>query len=77
MHRLHALCEPECPVEAIYSEEELPAGQEQFKRLNAELAESLASDHREEGRTAGCQGVGRQARKGRAARALEPRPEAP
>ena len=32
------LCEPECPVEAIFSEEELPAGQEQFKPLNAELA---------------------------------------
>jgi ferredoxin len=32
------LCEPECPVEAIFSEEELPAGQEQFTALNAELA---------------------------------------
>jgi ferredoxin len=32
------LCEPECPVEAIFSEEELPAGQEQFRALNAELA---------------------------------------
>jgi ferredoxin len=32
------LCEPECPVEAIFSEEELPKGQEQFKQLNAELA---------------------------------------
>jgi ferredoxin len=32
------LCEPECPVEAIFSEEELPAGQESFKALNAELA---------------------------------------
>jgi ferredoxin len=32
------LCEPECPAEAIYSEEELPAGQEQFTALNAELA---------------------------------------
>src|ERR1700726_1744504 len=32
------LCEPECPVEAIFSEEELPAGQEHFKQLNAELA---------------------------------------
>src|SRR4026207_197456 len=32
------LCEPECPVEAIFSEEELPAGQEQFRQLNAELA---------------------------------------
>jgi ferredoxin len=32
------LCEPECPIEAIFSEEELPAGQEQFVQLNAELA---------------------------------------
>jgi len=24
------LCEPECPVEAIYSEDELPEGQEHF-----------------------------------------------
>jgi ferredoxin len=32
------LCEPECPVEAIFSEEELPAGQEPFKQINAELA---------------------------------------
>ena len=32
------LCEPECPAEAIYSEEELPAGQEQFTALNKELA---------------------------------------
>jgi ferredoxin len=32
------LCEPECPIEAIYSEEELPKGQEDFKAINAELA---------------------------------------
>jgi ferredoxin len=32
------LCEPECPAEAIYSEEELPAGQEDFLQINAELA---------------------------------------
>jgi len=32
------LCEPECPAEAIFSEEELPAGQEQFLQINAELA---------------------------------------
>jgi ferredoxin len=32
------LCEPECPVDAIYSEDELPKGQEQFLKLNAELA---------------------------------------
>ena len=32
------LCEPECPVEAIYSEDELPPGQEKFLQLNAELS---------------------------------------
>ena len=32
------LCEPECPAEAIYSEDELPAGQEHMIELNAELA---------------------------------------
>lgn len=34
-----ALCEPECPIDAIYSEDELPADQENFRELNAELAE--------------------------------------
>ena len=34
-----ALCEPECPVEAIYSEDELPANQQEFIEINAELAE--------------------------------------
>ncbi len=32
------LCEPECPAQAIFSEDDLPAGQEQFLQLNAELA---------------------------------------
>ena len=32
------LCEPECPVEAIYDEDELPDGQEEFLALNATLA---------------------------------------
>jgi ferredoxin len=32
------LCEPECPVEAIFSEEEIPDGQGDFKQLNADLA---------------------------------------
>mgnify|MGYP002661997811 CR=1 FL=1 len=34
------LCEPECPVNAIYPEEDVPAGQEPFVALNAELAKS-------------------------------------
>jgi len=32
------LCEPECPAEAIVAEDDLPADQEQFLELNAELA---------------------------------------
>src|SRR4029077_9764226 len=31
-----ALCEPECPVDAIFSEDELPENQQQFLALNAE-----------------------------------------
>ena len=30
-------CEPECPVDAIYSEDELPEDQIPFIELNAEL----------------------------------------
>ena len=33
------LCEPECPVDAIFAEDEIPAGQENFIELNQELAE--------------------------------------
>ena len=34
-----ALCEPECPAVAIFSEDEVPAGMENFIELNAELAD--------------------------------------
>ena len=34
------LCEPECPVEAIYSEDELPEDQQEYVALNAELCKS-------------------------------------
>lgn len=34
-----ALCEPECPVDAIFSEDELPESEAVFLELNAELAE--------------------------------------
>jgi ferredoxin len=34
------LCEPECPVEAIFSEDELPDDQQRFLALNAELSQS-------------------------------------
>ena len=33
------LCEPECPAQAIFAEDDVPAGQQQqFLALNAELA---------------------------------------
>ena len=32
------LCEPECPANAILSEDEVPEGQKQFIELNAELS---------------------------------------
>ena len=35
-----ALCEPECPAQAIFSEDEVPADQQQFIELNAELSET-------------------------------------
>ena len=31
------LCEPECPAEAIFLEDDIPEGQEHFLELNAEL----------------------------------------
>ena len=33
-----AVCIPECPVNAIYAEEDLPADQRHFIAINAELA---------------------------------------
>jgi ferredoxin len=33
-----AVCIPECPVNAIYAEDDLPAGQQPVVALNAELA---------------------------------------
>ncbi|RXR00903.1 ferredoxin FdxA [Pseudoxanthomonas composti] len=34
------LCEPECPIGAIFPEDDVPAGQEAFVELNAELSKS-------------------------------------
>ncbi|MDH5360990.1 MAG: ferredoxin family protein [Gammaproteobacteria bacterium] len=33
-----ALCEPECPAEAIFAEDDVPNDQQHFTALNAELA---------------------------------------
>ncbi len=38
-----ALCEPECPVDAIYAEDELPEDQQEFLQLNADLAEQWSN----------------------------------
>lgn len=32
------LCEPECPVQAIYPEDDVPDGQQQFLEINADLS---------------------------------------
>jgi len=32
------LCEPECPINAIYSEEDLPEDQQHFLKLNEDLS---------------------------------------
>ena len=34
-----ALCEPECPVDAIFADDEIPEGQEKFLELNRELSQ--------------------------------------
>jgi len=40
-----ALCEPECPADAIFSEDELPEDQVGFLALNAELSEEWADNN--------------------------------
>jgi len=34
------LCVPECPIDAIYADEDLPKDQRNFLQLNAELAKT-------------------------------------
>ncbi|MGH8582051.1 MAG: ferredoxin FdxA [Gammaproteobacteria bacterium] len=44
------LCEPECPVDAILSEDDLPAAQKHFLELNAELSKRWpVINHRKDG----------------------------
>lgn len=44
-----ALCEPECPAEAIFSEDDLPEDSQEFIGLNAELSKKwpVISAHQE------------------------------
>ena len=65
-----ALCEPECPVDAIFSEDELPQEQRDFLGLNTEFREDLAQRRTAEGASSGRRGVGRQAEQAPAARTL-------
>ena len=40
------LCEPECPVEAIFSEEELPRGPGTVQAAQCRARQAMAGDHR-------------------------------
>lgn len=40
-----ALCEPECPAEAIFEEDDLPEGQSHFLELNAKLAQEWSDNN--------------------------------
>ena len=68
------LCEPECPAEAIFSEEELPDGQQAFKALNAELAKKWPVITEKKDRPGGRKGMGRLPQQAADARTLRPRP---
>ncbi len=46
------LCEPECPVEAIFAEDDVPEDQKHYTQLNADLAKEWPV-HRREDRCAG------------------------
>ena len=56
------LCEPECPINAIYPEDDVPAGQEGYVALERRTGQGLAGHHHPQGSAARCQGVGRQDR---------------
>ena len=43
-----AVCIPECPVEAIYAEEDVPENQKEFIEINAELSKNWPSITRAE-----------------------------
>ena len=69
------LCEPECPVEAIFSEDEVPAGQEEFKKINADLAKKWPVIAEKKARPARCEAVGRRGGEEEAAGNLNRRTE--
>ena len=64
------LCEPECPAEAIFSEDEVPADQKDFLKINADLAKAWPVITEKKPGACRWQGMGRQAGQAGAARAL-------
>ena len=67
------LCEPECPINAIYPEDDVPAGQEGIRRPQRRTVQGLAGDHRAQGRAARRQGLGRQDRASSTSWSAEPK----
>ncbi|QGM21618.1 DUF3470 domain-containing protein [Spiribacter sp. 2438] len=43
-----AVCVPECPVDAIYPDDEVPSGQEHYLEINARLAQQWPVINRRE-----------------------------
>ena len=64
------LCEPECPVEAIFSEEEIPDGSGRLQAAECGAGEAMARDQREEGGARRRQAMGRRQGQAQAAGAL-------
>ena len=70
-----AVCIPECPVNAIVPEEDVPGDQQHMIKLNAELAKGWPSDHAPQARAARrrrVEGQDRQARTSSSARRERP-----
>ena len=53
------LCVAECPVEAIFAEDDVPDSQREFTAAERRARQGLEADHREERRPAGCGRVGK------------------
>ena len=52
------LCVPECPVEAIFAEDDVPDSQQRVHRAERRALEDLEADHRAQARAAGRRPVG-------------------
>ena len=65
-----AVCIPECPVNAIYAEEDVPEDQRDFIPLNVELSKDMAIDHADEAAPARRRRLERHSRKAPSAGAL-------